>query len=59
MRHEDAGFSCEITNDHSYRCHKPTGASPRKVRMFQKQSGRDCEGGSRNRRVTNQWRMVG
>lgn len=41
------------------RCHRPTGASSRKVRTFQEQSARDCEGGFRSRRVTNQWRMVG
>lgn len=59
----DTSSSQGITNDHASvqvaRCHRPTGASSRKVRTFQEQSGRDCEGGFRNRRVTNQWRMVG
>lgn len=64
-RHEAAGSSCGITNDRRSRRRRrrrraeTAGTSSRKVRAFQEQPEGDCEGGSRSRRVTNQWRMVG
>lgn len=60
MHHKDANTWCGIANRHKLaRRTDPRELLREGKDVPQEPSGRDCEGGSRNRRVTNQWRMVG